>query len=106
ELMPMQPKPSADTPKPSLPNIRFCMASVSFRSRQRLLAFSASAVLLVDYVFQPIDGFAVELFLDGDVHERRRLPCVVLRRHSRWAWMNIHGRFGAAVCLALAFGLA
>ena len=29
KLMPIQPKPSADTSKPSLPNIRFCITSVS-----------------------------------------------------------------------------
>src|SRR4030095_6454078 len=34
--MPMQPKPSADTSKPSLPKIRFCMTSVSLRTEQRL----------------------------------------------------------------------
>ena len=30
-------------------------------------SYNSSVVLLIGHVFHPLDGFAVEMFLDGDV---------------------------------------
>src|SRR3954469_18681064 len=55
-----------------------CMNVLAFRS------VSASFVLLVGYVFQPVDRLAIELLLHGDVRHRggrrRAMPVLFTRR--------------------------
>jgi hypothetical protein len=42
KLMPMQPKPRAETSRPFLPNTRFCMASSSYGRNSVLIARRSS----------------------------------------------------------------
>src|SRR4051812_45397249 len=53
----MQPRPIAETSRPLLPSLRFCMISPS----------PLSAVLLVGDLLHPCHRLAVELFLNCDV---------------------------------------
>src|SRR5262245_45359570 len=55
----MQPRPMAETSR-VLPSLRFCMICLLFPRR-------SGAVLIVGDVFHPLDGPAVQGFLDCDV---------------------------------------
>src|SRR5437016_1818754 len=79
KLIPMQPRPRADTSKLLFPSFRFCIVSPRMDS-----CHSSSFVLFVAYFFQPFDDLAVERLLNSDVrHPRRRrssVPMPLVRR--------------------------
>src|SRR5271170_3433912 len=69
--MPMQPSPKADTSKPLFPNLRFCIFCSCFKLNVGRSPLARSRqVLLVGDLFQPVDGYAVQRFLNGDMGHR------------------------------------
>src|SRR5947199_9340899 len=75
-LMPMQPRPIAETSRPCLPSFRFsrlidlllCFGTCGWGY---FLKTSFGLILFVADLFHPVGGLAVELFLDGDVSHGR-----------------------------------
>src|SRR6266704_3823342 len=67
-LIPMQPRPMAETSRLPLPSLRFCI----FRTPVfRLMVGARRLVLVVANLFHPVGAPAVELFDDGDVRHGR-----------------------------------
>jgi hypothetical protein len=64
----MQPSPTADTSKLLFPSLRFCIVSSRWVIR---------AGIVVTDLFHPVDGLAVEPFLNGDIPHCRRGRCAM-----------------------------
>src|SRR4051812_41466145 len=67
----MQPRPMAETFRPVFPSLRFCIYRLCFTIATGRGGPSTRLVLVVADLFEPVDGLAVELLLDGDMAHRR-----------------------------------
>src|SRR5438874_11888029 len=74
--MPMHPRPSAETSRPRVPSVRFCMCSP--------LAGAAALILVFTDLFHPLHGLAVLLLVNRNVGHcrrgRRTVPVLFTRR--------------------------
>src|SRR5947209_2442425 len=85
-LMPMQPSTRAETSNLLFPGVRFCNRLVSclcVKGRNDLPARSALVLFVAD-LFHPIDGLAIETFLNGDVRHGRGWRGSVPMFLTRW----------------------
>src|SRR5579859_630194 len=97
-LILMQPSPRADTSRLllPLPSMRFCIRLVSCLCvpDRNVLPARSTLVLFVADLFHPIDGLAIELFLNSDMGHRGgwcgTMPMFLTRREpDHIPWPNV-----------------